>query len=133
MKKFLLIFGLMIMLSVAANAQAQLPKAVWVTIKVDKFKCPTCTELLDQYLIRENRSSMNAGMLKWQIKFNAGFIRVQYLNDRTNEKAIRVAINNAGFDADTEKATEDSYKMLPKNCKRKEDGGIILPTKEQCP
>ena len=30
---------------------------------------------------------------------------------------------NAGFDADEIKATEESYKLLPPNCKRAADGG----------
>jgi hypothetical protein len=36
---------------------------------------------------------------------------------------IKTAIANAGYDADDVKANPDSYKMLPKICRRPEDGG----------
>jgi mercuric ion binding protein len=50
-------------------------------------------------------------------------VNVTYLADRTNPENIKTAIANAGYDADDVKANDDSYKMLPKTCKRPEDGG----------
>jgi hypothetical protein len=42
---------------------------------------------------------------------------------------LRTALNNAGFDADNELATEESYKMLPPICKRATEGGGPQPRK----
>ncbi len=128
MKKIVFILGLMLCINTASKAQA-----VWVTIKTEKFKCDNCVTVLDDYMKRANAVTLKSGMLKWQIQFKQGQIRVQYAKDRTNEGAIKTVIRNAGFDIiDGDKANESGYEKLPKNCKRKDDGGIILPTKEQC-
>ncbi|GAC1421384.1 MAG: hypothetical protein NVS1B13_25640 [Flavisolibacter sp.] len=48
---------------------------------------------------------------------------VKYLSDRTNEEVLKTAIANAGYDAAEIKANPESYKALPKCCKKPEDGG----------
>ena len=104
-------------------ASAQQPKSLWVTIKSNNLKCWECKERLDKYLIVENKSNMEQGMMQWKINLLQGEIKVQYLPDRTNPEVIKTAINNAGFDADDTKADEESYKKLPAACKRALDGG----------
>ena len=37
--------------------------------------------------------------------------------------ALKAAIANAGYDADDIPANPDAYKLLPKTCKKFEDGG----------
>ena len=66
---------------------------------------------------------MESAMIQWKIQLLQGEIKVQFWPDRTSADDIRVAINNAGFDADSSLATEDSYKLLPPICKRVVDGG----------
>ncbi len=122
MKKILFIAGFF---SFVLNARSQVmqQKAQWITIAAPQLKCWVCKEKLEQYLLQEKGPAGDAGILRWTININAGNIRIQYVPDRMSLNYLRVAINNAGFDADSTKANEDSYKMLPPICKRKEDGG----------
>lgn len=106
-----------------AHAQVMQVKQVWATISVPQMKCWECKERLDNYLLREKGPNDDAGILKWTINMNNATLRIQYVPDRMSLDYIRTAINNAGYDADSTKATEDSYKLLPPICKRLEDGG----------
>ncbi|MCX6337773.1 MAG: hypothetical protein NT153_10895 [Bacteroidetes bacterium] len=108
---------------------AQQDKAVWITVKSENLKCWECKEVLEKYLIVENKSNMESGLVQWKINLLQGEIRVQYFPDRVSPDMIRTALNNAGFDADKEKATEESYKTLPAICKRLADGGGPQPRK----
>lgn len=119
MKKLLI--ALVLVIGIAAAAQA--PKAQWVTIKSANLRCWDCKKLLDEYLKRANGTQMESGMIQWRYNLVKGEIKVQYYPDRTNPNHIRTVIANAGFDADSLKATPESYKILPPNCKRAEDGG----------
>ena len=60
-------------------------------------------------------------MVNWRRKETT----VKYLSDRINIEEIKTAIANAGYDADDVPATEDSYKRLPKSCKKPLDGGPV--------
>jgi mercuric ion binding protein len=121
MKK--IIYSLLILTCFSAATHAQQPKPQWVTIKSPNLKCWECRDRLEKYLLVENKSSMESGMMQWKINLLQGEIKVQYLPDRTNPEVIRTAMNNAGFDADDSKADEESYKKLPQACKRAADGG----------
>lgn len=102
---------------------AQQDKAQWITIKSANLKCWECKEKLEQYLSVENQANMESGLIQWKINLLQGEIKFQYYPDRVNPDMIRTALNNAGFDADNEKAEEDAYKLLPQACKRAADGG----------
>lgn len=104
-------------------ALAQQPKAQWLTVKSPNLKCWECKERLDKYLLVENKANMEMGIMQWKINMLQGEVRFQYLPDRTNPELIKTAMNNAGFDADADKAEPEAYKMLPAACKRAEDGG----------
>lgn len=120
MKKILsLLLGTMLVLAV--NAQEKNPQ--WVTFKVPQLKCWECKDRLEKYLTREKGGNDDAGILRWQIIMGAGTIRIQYAPSRITADYIKTAINNAGFDADDSKATDDAYKTLPPVCKRPEEGG----------
>ncbi len=108
---------------------AQSSKLQWVTIKSSNLKCWECKDRLEKYLLVENKASMESGMAQWKMNVLQGEIKVQYWPERTDESAIRAAINNAGFDADTEKATPEAYVKLPPICKRAEDGGGPKPNR----
>lgn len=96
---------------------------VWATINVPQLKCWVCKEKIDAYLLTEKGPNGDAGIIKWVININTGTLRIQYIPDRITLDYIRVALNNAGFDADSTKAESQAYKALPPSCKRKEDGG----------
>lgn len=121
MKKLLVLAGFL--LATVFAVQAQQPKPEWVTIKSANLRCWECKERLDKYLLMENKAQMESGMMQWKINLLQGEIKVQFLPDRTNALAIKAALNNAGFDADSDKAEPEAYQKLPPICKRAEDGG----------
>lgn len=105
------------------DAQVMQARAQWATLKVPQLKCWECKNRLEQYLSREKGPNDDAGIVRWTISMPAATLRIQYFPDRITLDYIRTAVANAGFDVDTMKANEDSYKMLPPVCKRPEDGG----------
>ncbi|MBC7651486.1 MAG: hypothetical protein H7101_07040 [Deinococcales bacterium] len=123
MKKVVFVGLIVAFSSVKINAQVMAAKAKTVVIKSANLRCWVCKEKLEEYLVRENEDNMQSGMLKRTYNLMAGEVRVQYLSDRVSVDAIKTALNNAGFDADSSLATPDSYKLLPPICKRKEEGG----------
>jgi mercuric ion binding protein len=127
MKKILFLTGCL--LAGFSSSHAQQPKPEWVTIKSANLRCWECKERLDKYLLMENKANMESGMMTWKINLLQGEIKVQFLPDRTSASAIKAALNNAGFDADADKAEPEAYKSLPPICKRAEDGGGPQPRK----
>ena len=125
MKKLLAIA--LIILGINSIVQAQEAKVKWVTIKSANLKCWECKERLEKYLIVENKSNMEGGIAQWKFFLLQGEIKFQYYPDRVTPEMIRATLNNAGFDADGELATEDAYKRLPQACKRAVDGGGPQP------
>lgn len=120
MKKILSLACLMLAFQLA---HAQESKKQWAIIKIPQLKCWECKERLDSYLKREKGPNDDAGILSWVISMPAATLRIQYIPSRITLDYIKTAINNAGFDADTARATEDAYKALPPVCKRPEEGG----------
>lgn len=118
-----ILFAACLLLAAQSQLKAQSAKPVWITIKSDNLKCWQCKEELNKYLIVENKANMESGIMQWKINLLQGEIRLQYLPDRTSAEAIRAALNNAGFDADDQKAEPDAYKSLPAPCKRAAEGG----------
>lgn len=102
---------------------AQTKPAQWVTIKSANLKCWECKEKLEKHIAVENKATYESGIIQWRVYLLQGEIKLQYWPDRISPDDIRVMMNNAGFDADNEKATEEVYKKLPPICKRPEDGG----------
>jgi hypothetical protein len=111
------------------NLQAQESKVQWITVKSANLKCWECKERLDKYLIIENKANMEGGIVQWKFFLLQGEIKLQYYPDRVTPDMIRTALNNAGFDADNELATEEAYKTLPQACKRANEGGGPQPRK----
>ncbi|MCX6265205.1 MAG: hypothetical protein NTZ47_11810 [Bacteroidetes bacterium] len=105
---------LLVVIFSLGKSAAQQPKSEWVIIKSAR---------LEKHLTVVNKANMESAMIQWKIQLLQGEIKVQFWPDRTSAEDIRVAINNAGFDADSSLATEDSYKLLPPICKRAVDGG----------
>ncbi len=123
MMKTFLFAALLFVSARGAQAQVMAQKAQWATISVPQVKCWECKDRLDKYLTRENGPQSESGILKWTVNMTSGNIRIQYAPDRINLQTILTAINNAGFDADSTKATPDSYNTLPPICKRAAEGG----------
>jgi len=115
MKKILFLFFLAAGISLTASAQQKKP--ITVKIQTPGALCDECKKRIEEYLKYED------GITKVVVFPKSKYTQVTYLADRTNMENIRTAINNAGYDADDTKAAEDSYKLLPKTCKKPEDGG----------
>ena len=115
MRKTLFFFFVMLGLSFTANAQQKKP--ITVKIQTPTAICDDCKKRIEEYLKYEE------GITKVVVYPKSKYTQVTYLADRTNIENIKTAINNVGYDADDTKATEDSYKLLPKTCKKPEDGG----------
>ncbi|MGN6616924.1 MAG: heavy-metal-associated domain-containing protein [Ilyomonas sp.] len=122
MKKIIAIVTVFMIIK-SADAQVMQSRAQWATLKIPQLKCWECKNKLEQYLLREKGPNDDAGIVRWTISMPAATMRIQYVPDRITLDYIRTAVANAGFDVDTMKANEDSYKMLPPICKRPEDGG----------
>lgn len=106
---FFVVFGL--------NANAQQKKPITLKISTPNALCTQCKSRIEEYL------KVEEGVVKVTVNPTGKYTQVLYLADRTNPENIRIAIANIGYDADGEKANEDSYKALPKTCKKPEDGG----------
>jgi periplasmic mercuric ion binding protein len=101
--------------SIVASAQT---KAVQVAkVSTPTVQCDMCKTRIEQYLKRiDGVSSVNVAVKKKEVT-------VKYITDRTNIEMIKASIANAGYDAAEIAANPDSYKLLPKCCKKPEDGG----------
>jgi len=119
----IVLFIIAILFTMGARAQVMQGKAQWATISVPQLKCWECEQRLNQYLIREKGPGTDAGIVQWKMDLRNATIKIQFIPDRMPLDYIRTAIANAGFDADTIKAEPDSYKILPIQCRKKEDGG----------
>jgi len=99
---------------------AQVKPVLTAKIKTPTVGCEECKNRIETYLKRYD--GVSTITVNWKRKETT----VKYLTDRINIEEIKTAIANAGYDADDIMANEDSYKRLPKTCKKPEDGG---PTK----
>lgn len=108
-------FFLLFCVGLTVNAQQKKP--VSIKISTPNAMCAQCKARIEAYL------KVEEGIVKVTVSPQSKSTQVLYLADRTNPENIRIAIANIGYDADEEKANEDSYKALPKICKKPEDGG----------
>ena len=115
MKKILLSTIVASAFSLVASAQT---KAVQVAkISTPTVQCDMCKNRIEQYLKRiDGVTTVNVAVKKREVT-------VKFISDRTNIEMIKASIANAGYDAAEIAANPDSYKLLPKCCKKPEDGG----------
>jgi copper chaperone CopZ len=111
--------------AISAKAFSQTKPLLTVKIKTPNALCEECKTKIETYLKRYD------GVTYINVNFRKGETTVKYLTDRTNIEEIKTAIANTGFDADDVPANPDFYEMLPKCCKKPEDGGI--PPKKTVP
>jgi mercuric ion binding protein len=100
------------------NAMAQVKPVLTATIKTLNARCEECKDKIETYLKRYD------GVMSINVNIRKGETTVKYITDRINIEDIKAAIANVGFDADDVPANPDFYKLLPKCCKKPEDGGI---------
>ena len=115
-----IIVSLVAIAGMTTVGNAQVKASLTAKIKTPTVGCEDCKNRIETYLKRYD--GVTFIMVNWRKKETT----VKYLTDRINIEEIKTAISNAGYDADDIPANEDSYKRLPKTCKKPEDGG---PTK----
>ena len=119
MKKLLLSF--VVFCFVAVSASAQQKAIVTAKISTPTVQCEMCKKTIEDLLKRYD------GVLSVNVKLNKDSTKrevvVKFLTDRVNEETLKAAIANAGYDANEIAANPESYKALPKCCKKPEDGG----------
>ena len=104
-------------LCLGASAQSRNKAVKDTTLSTSTIQCEMCKTRIEEYLRKvDGITFVNVGVKKKQV-------RVKYLIDRTNVEMVKASIANAGYKAEEIDANPDSYKMLPKCCKKPEDGG----------
>ena len=98
-------------------ASAQTKAQLTAKISTPTVQCDMCKERIETYLKRYD------GVIYINVNVKRKETTVKYLTDRTNIENIKTAIANAGYEADDIPANTESYKQLPKCCKKPEDGG----------
>jgi len=106
---------------IAIISSAQQKPVLVAKVSTPTVQCDRCKKTIEDLLKRYD------GVLTVNVKLNKDSSRretvVKYLTDRINEETIKAAIANAGYDANEIAANPESYKALPKCCKKPEDGG----------
>lgn len=115
MKRFWTLLFAVTCLGIASFAQTKALETA--RIKTPGAACEACKTRIESYLKRYD------GVMSVNVNYRKGETTVKYLTDRVNLETIKAAIANAGYDADEVPANEESYKHLPKSCKKFEDGG----------
>jgi copper chaperone CopZ len=119
MKKLLL--SLVAFCFIAITVSAQQRAMLTAKIKTPTVQCDMCKKTIEDLLKRYD------GVLSVNVKLSKDSTRretvIKYLTDRVNEETLKAAIANAGYDANEIAANPESYKALPKCCKKPEDGG----------
>ncbi len=115
MKK--LLFSLIAIGFITVAASAQQKAVQTVKISTPTVQCEMCKKTIEDYLKRYD------GVAYVNVNVKKKETTVKYITDRINEEGIKTAIANAGYDANEIAANPDSYKALPKCCKKPEDGG----------
>jgi periplasmic mercuric ion binding protein len=115
MKK--LLFSLLAVCFIAIAGSAQQKAVQTVKIKTPTVQCEKCKKTIEEYIKRVD------GVMTVNVHVKNKETTVKFLTDRTNIEVLKTGIANAGYDADEIAANPDSYKALPKCCKKPEDGG----------
>ena len=110
-------------------SKAQTKAVQTAKISTPSVQCDMCKNRIEQYLKRID------GVTFVSVTPRKKETSVKFLTDRTNIEVIKTAIANAGYDVaktPTDPASPveieiaanpESYKLLPKGCKKPEDGG----------
>ena len=113
--------------AVSFSIQAQTKAVLTAIIKTPNALCENCKKRIEGYVKPYD------GIMEITVNYRKGETKVKYITDRINIEEIKAYIANCGYDADDVPANEDSYKRLPKSCKKFEDGGGHPKPKVQVP
>jgi len=111
------VFLLTLVIAGFATISCAQVKEIKAKIKTPNALCEACKVRIEAVLKRTD------GVVFVDVNYRKGETTVKYQTDRTDIEQIKTAIANQGYDADDVTANEESYKRLPKTCKKFEDGG----------
>ena len=98
----------------ANSTKAQTTKTAEIKIQTSAV-CETCKKTIEQALAFEK------GIKKSELDLTTKIVTVVYNPNKTTPEKIRLAISNAGYDADSIKANPKSYKKSEECCKKEND------------
>ena len=110
-------FSLALIAGLSTISFSQTKAVLTNKLSLPTVQCWMCKQKIESYLKRYD------GVISIVVNVKRKEATVKYYTDRTNIEQIKTAIANAGYDAGDITANEDSYKALPKCCKKPEDGG----------
>ncbi len=108
-KKSMFIVSVMTLFTTALKAQE--PTVAELKVKTSAV-CETCKETIEKALAFEK------GVKKSNLNIDSKIVTVTYNPQKTTPEKIRLAISNAGYDADEVKANPKAFKKLPNCCKK---------------
>ena len=109
--KLSLIITVILLLFVSAEIKAQEATTAEIKIKTSSI-CSMCKETIETALAFEK------GIKKSTLDVETKIVTVVYNPKKTTPEKIRIAVSNAGYDADEIKANEKAYKKLDSCCKK---------------
>lgn len=110
MKKVL--FPLALLFGAVFSATAQTKAVQTAKISLPTVQCEMAKSQIEQYLKRID------GITFTNVAVKKKEVTVKYLTDRTNIEMIKASIANVGYNANEVAANPDSYKALPKCCRK---------------
>ena len=111
------LFFSLVVLAAGFSASAQVKAVQTTKISTPTVQCDMCKKKIETYLQRYD------GVQVINVNVKRKETTVKYITDRVSEEEIKTAIANAGYDAADVAANPDSYKKLPRCCRKPEDGG----------
>ena len=105
------IFIVTILTLFTSSSKAQEAKIAELKVKTSAV-CETCKERIEKNLAFEK------GVKKSNLDVPSKIVTVTYNPQKTTPEKIRLAIANAGYDADEVKANPKAFKKLPDCCKQ---------------
>jgi periplasmic mercuric ion binding protein len=112
------LFAFLLPLFAVLSAQAQTKPVQTVKISTPTVQCEMCKTKIENTLKRYD------GIITVNVNYKKKETVVKYYTDRINDEFIKTAIVNIGYDANEQEANPESYKGLPKCCKKPEDRGV---------
>lgn len=108
MKSFVYAFVLIAFLGIGIEAAAKTKTAV-ITIQTSAV-CGSCKARIEKAL------KATDGVMEASLNLETKKVKVKYNPDKLSENQVRLAITNAGYDADDMKADKTAYNQLPGCC-----------------
>jgi mercuric ion binding protein len=109
-KSFTTAFFLIVVLSMGVSAAGK-GKSATILIKTSAI-CESCKARVEKAL------KATVGVMEANLNLNNKKVKVKYDPAKLSENQVRLAITNAGYDADDMQADKSAYAKLPHCCQK---------------